>query len=172
MMKNEIENQPNGSDNTKQLSFLEDAELHKRLLYGTSVLTLGTGLMVGFFSSLRRFGGSEGSLKRPPGAMKLIAKSFLGGTALCMISAVVVVQSVKAFMGVETIPEFNNKMRNFISSKTQKYRKQKPTIENNEKTEKPVLKDPETASEWWSWFWKVDNNTKKMDKSISNEKKD
>ena len=159
MMKNEIENQPNGSDNTKQLSFLEDAELHKRLLYGTSVLTLGTGLMVGFFSSLRRFGGSEGSLKRPPGAMKLIAKSFLGGTALCMISAVVVVQSVKAFMGVETvkkilllfvvfflldfihfiisfskIPEFNNKMRNFISSKTQKYRKQKPTIENNEKT--------------------------------------
>jgi hypothetical protein len=86
----------------KQLSFLEDKDLHKRLIYGTSILALGVGGIAGFFSSLRRFGKNE-SLKTAPGGGLVAAKAFLGGTVLCLASAAILVQSVKAYLDVKTV---------------------------------------------------------------------
>jgi hypothetical protein len=101
---------------------LKSPDLQRKTLTYVAVGGTAVGALGGLLYAMPR------SFRSERGAVWHAAKALGGGTAICLASAFVVVQSVKWSMGVSTVHEFATAMRRIIRPVSRHFIKERPAL--------------------------------------------
>jgi hypothetical protein len=120
---------------------LKSPDLQRKTLTYVAVGGTAVGALGGLLYAMPR------SFRSERGAVWHAAKALGGGTAICLASAFVVVQSVKWSMGVTTVHEFASAMRRIIRPISRHFIKPLPPTTTTTTTSSSQKSDG-TVADW------------------------
>jgi hypothetical protein len=121
---------------------LKSPDLQRKTLTYVAVGGTAVGALGGLLYAMPR------SFRSERGAVWHAAKALGGGTAICLASAFVVVQSVKWSMGVTTVHEFASAMRRIIRPISRHFIKERSPLPPTTTTTTSSQKSDGTVADW------------------------